>query len=64
MTGLLELLHGSLGELVMFCQCEDQEREDRAGDQGGDQAPGYQQSNTGRVRALTLLLGQHLAREE
>ena len=37
MTGLLELLHGSLGELVMFCQCEDQEREDRAGDQGGDQ---------------------------
>ena len=60
MTGLVELFHGSLGELVMFCQCGDQEREDWAGDQGGDQSPRYQESNTGQVRDLTLLLGQDL----
>ena len=62
MAGLLELFHGSLSELVMLGQRGDQEGEDRAGDQGGDQTPGHQQSNTGRVRALTLLLRQDLVR--
>ena len=60
MAGLLELFHGSLGQLVMFCQCEDQEGEDWAGHQGGQQAPGYQQANTGRVWAITLFLRQEL----
>ena len=62
MAGLLKLFHGILGELIMFYQCEDQEGEDWAGHQGGDQTPGHQQSNTGRVRALTLLLRQDLDR--
>ena len=62
MAGLLELFHGSLGQLVVFCQCEDQEGEDWAGHQGGDQAPGYQETNTARVWAHTAFLGQDLGR--
>ena len=49
MTGLLELLHGILGEVGLLRETADQEREGRAGDKRGDQTSADQEAGRGGV---------------
>lgn len=49
MTGLLELLHGILGEVGLLRETADQEREGRAGDQRRDQASADKEAGGGGV---------------